>query len=101
MSLQIDNQKLESICRKWHIDRLSIFGSALREDFTAESDVDVIVRFEPNATPTLFDLSRIASELETLFGRNVDLVTEQGVQSGSNPRRRQEILESAEPVYVR
>lgn len=65
---------LESFCRRHHIRKLSIFGSALRSDFGPESDVDVLVEFEPNQTPGLA-FFEVQEELSQLFGRKVDLST--------------------------
>jgi predicted nucleotidyltransferase len=65
---------LESLCRKWKVLELALFGSVLREDFSPESDVDVLVTFDPEATWSLWDLMRMREELESLLGRKVDLV---------------------------
>ena len=66
--------KLESFCRRHHIRKLSIFGSALRSDFGPESDIDVLVEFEPGHTPGLAFFG-LQDELSQLFGRRVDLST--------------------------
>ena len=75
-NLRVDRQKLAAFCREKHIRRLSLFGSALREDFGPDSDVDVLVAFDPEHVPGLFGMSRIARELSAFFGgRRVDLRT--------------------------
>jgi predicted nucleotidyltransferase len=72
--IDYDNKALGDICRRHHIRRLSLFGSALTSDFREDSDVDVLVEFEPGHVPGLAFFS-IESELSELFGRKVDLNT--------------------------
>jgi predicted nucleotidyltransferase len=69
----------------------------LREDFHPDSDIDVLVTFDPNAHHSLFELVRMEEELEAIFGRRVDLVEKAGIR---NPFRRHEILKSLEIVYA-
>ena len=76
---------------------MALFGSVLRDDFRADSDVDVLVTFEPDADISLFDLGAMQQELEGMFGRHVDLVEEAGLR---NPFRRRSILSSREIVYA-
>jgi predicted nucleotidyltransferase len=66
--------ELERLCRRYHARRLSLFGSALQGDFGPESDVDVLVEFEPGHTPGL-GFARLQRELSGLLGREVDLHT--------------------------
>jgi predicted nucleotidyltransferase len=69
-------EQLATFCRNHHIRRLAIFGSALRADFSPESDVDILVEFEPEHIPGLFAIARMERELSPLFGeRKVDLRT--------------------------
>ena len=72
--IPIDRRRIESFCRQHHVRRLSLFGSVLRDDFRPESDVDVLVEFDPGHTPgfALFDLQE---ELSGILGRRVDLHT--------------------------
>jgi uncharacterized protein len=72
--LGYDRAALASICRRHHIRRLALFGSVLRPDFSDDSDIDVLVEFEPGATPGLAFFT-IEEELSQLFGRKVDLNT--------------------------
>ncbi len=96
MSIQIPNEKLEAFCQRHHIRRLALFGSALREDFGPESDVDVLVEFEPGHVPDFFRLYDIEQELSALFGgRPVDLVTYRAL----NPHLREPVLASAQVQY--
>lgn len=74
--LAVDKEKIADFCRRRHITRLAIFGSALRDDFRPDSDVDVLVDFEPGHVPGFFRLFDMEEELSALFdGRNVDLRT--------------------------
>lgn len=72
--LNIDRTGLEDVCRKYHIRRLALFGSVLRDDFSPASDVDVIVEFDPGKAPGL-EFFDIEAELAKRFGRKVDLNT--------------------------
>lgn len=92
--------KLADFCRRWQITELALFGSALRDDFHPESDVDVLVTFAVNAHWSLFDLVSMQEELQTIVGREVDLVERRAVEKSENYIRRRHILESAEPFYV-
>ena len=95
MGLSINREKLSALCRRYHIKRLALFGSVLREDFRDDSDVDVLVEFEANHTPGLafFELE---GELSDLFGRRVDLNTGGFLSSYF----RGEVEEAAEEIYV-
>jgi len=73
-SLHIPYETVRDFCRRHHIRKLSIFGSALRPDFRPDSDVDVLVEFEPGHTPGL-DFFDMEIELSELLGRKVDLNT--------------------------
>ena len=92
--------KIEEFCRRNHIRELALFGSVLRDDFGPESDIDVLVEFEPQARLGIFDLVRMQSELEAVFGRPVDLVDKTAIQKSRNYIRRRAILGSAETVYA-
>lgn len=88
---------IESFCRKWHVREFSLFGSVLRDDFRAESDVDILVSFEEDSGISLWDMAAMVLELEALFGRKVDLVEKEGLH---NPYRRRAILSNREIVYA-
>ena len=89
--------QIAEICRRYHVRELMLFGSALREDFRPDSDFDLLVEFELDAKIGLIELGNMEGELEDLFGRKVDLVPKQGLK----PRVRDNVLNSAEPVYAR
>lgn len=73
-TIQISHLQLKQFCRKYHIRKLSYFGSVLRQDFGPQSDIDVLVEFEPGKTPG-FEFFTIEQELSILLGRKVDLET--------------------------
>jgi len=97
--IEIPRNEVEKFCLRWQIKELSLFGSVLRHDFRPDSDVDVLVHFDPEARPTLFDLARMQDELQQILGRNVDLVSRRGIEMSRNYIRRSAILKSAEVVY--
>ncbi len=86
---------------RWQVIEFALFGSVLTKDFGPESDVDVLVTFDPSAKPTLLTLGGMVNELETLFGRRVDLLERRGVEQMPNPYRRPEILRTARVIYAR
>ena len=92
----INTEAVSAFCLRHHIRRLSLFGSVLRADFRPDSDVDVLVEFEPGHVPGLRFIS-IERELSQLLGgRRVDLVTPKIL----NPRIRAQVLGSAQSLYV-
>lgn len=99
IKIRVPRKKLAEFCRRNHIRKLAFFGSVLRDDFSPQSDVDVLVEFEKGKTPG-FAFFGMQEELAKLFGRDVDLYTFTGVQTSRNPFRRKAILESARDVYV-
>jgi predicted nucleotidyltransferase len=99
-NLAVPEDAVAAFCGRWKITELAVFGSALREDFRPDSDVDVLVTFSADARWGLFDMVRMKDDLAGILGREVDLVTRRGVEQGRNPLRRQAILSSAEPIYV-
>ena len=98
--LTIPSDELAAFCRAHGIRWLAIFGSAVRDDFGPESDVDLLVEFAEDARCSLFDISLMEEELKGIFGRDVDLVEREGVEQSRNYLRRQAILESAETIYA-
>jgi predicted nucleotidyltransferase len=91
---------VQRLCRKWNIVRLDAFGSVLRTDFAAESDVDLLVTFDPVARITLLDLDKAESEFSRLLGRKVDLVSRIGVEASQNWIRKGNILDSAVLLFA-
>ena len=97
--LGITDAELEDFCLRWNILELSLFGSALRDDFRPDSDVDLLVRYGAAAKRSLIDHIRAEDELTELLGRKVDLSTRTGVESSKNWIIRERILGSAEVIY--
>ena len=71
----LPHDQIADFCRRHGIRRLAVFGSALREDFTPQSDIDILVEFEPTTRIGLMGFQRIEAELGLLLGRRVDLNT--------------------------
>ena len=71
----IPRAKLKTFCRRHHITRMSLFGSALRDKLKPGSDIDILVEFDKNHMPGLFDISRMEIDLSETIGRKVDLRT--------------------------
>jgi len=99
-NLEIPDDALAAFCRRWKVTELALFGSVLRGDFRPDSDVDVLVTFDPKARWTLFEMVDMQDDLVRLLGRQVDLVSRRGVENSRNYLRRKAILSSAETIYV-
>lgn len=93
--IEIPKEKIANFCRRHHIRRLSLFGSVLRDDFDPNSDVDVLVEFDPDHIPGLAFFS-MQEELSQLLGRKVDLNTPGFVSRYF----REKVLAEAEVHYV-
>lgn len=98
-TLGLSAEALAAFCRRWHVVELAVFGSAVRGELRPDSDVDVLVTFDPKTQPGLFDVARMQEELEELVGREVDVMTRQAVEQSPNEIRRRAILESARPLF--
>lgn len=96
MHVQISPEQIEAFCRKWKIREFALFGSVLRDDFRPDSDVDVLVEFEPDARVSLFDFVRMQDELSVVFGREVDLVEKGAVR---NPFVKNHIRHNRQVVF--
>jgi uncharacterized protein len=93
----VRQEQIEAFCRKWKIRELALFGSVLRDDFRPDSDVDVLVEFEPDHGHSLFEFFYMKEELEAIFGRPVDLVQKSAVD---NPFIRHHIRHNRQVVYA-
>lgn len=98
--IEIPRKEIAEFCGRWKIEELSLFGSALRDDFRPDSDIDVLVRFKPEARWGLFDMIHMEDELKTIFGREVDLVEHSSVEQSRNYVRRKAILSNLEMIYA-
>jgi predicted nucleotidyltransferase len=94
--IAVDDKRIAAFCRKHQIGRLALFGSVLHRDFCPDSDVDVLVEFEPESVPGLLGMARLERELSDILGRKVDLRTPE------DPSRyfRQTALQEAEVQYA-
>jgi len=100
LRLEINRSKIVGFCKKWKITELSFFGSALRDDFRPDSDVDVLVSFASDESWDLFDHMAMEEELAGIIGRRVDLLTRRSVERSENWIRRKSILSGSETYYV-
>lgn len=101
VAIDIPEKEIAAFCRKWQIREVSLFGSVLRDDFRPESDVDVLVVFDPSASLSLLDMVDAEQELAQILGRPVDLLDRSAVERSENWIRRRRILSSARPIYAR
>jgi predicted nucleotidyltransferase len=95
LPLRFAEAELATVCQRYHVRRLSAFGSALRSEFSPESDIDLVVEFQRGRTPGLA-LFRLEAELSALFGRRVDLNT----KASLSPYFRDRVLFEARDLYV-
>jgi len=96
LKIKIPKKDLNEFCLRYEVQRLALFGSVLRQDFRAESDVDVLVSFQPTARVGFITFSRMQRELSSLFKRPVDLVPMDGLK----PVIRDSVLSNIEVVYA-
>jgi uncharacterized protein len=99
-AMELPMERIAEFCDRWQIIEFALFGSILREDFRSDSDVDVMVQFHPDAHPRFSTLDQMEAELKTIFHRDVDLITRQGIETSRNYLRRQEIFSSAQVIYA-
>ena len=95
-NITIPLEMVTQFCQRYHIQKLSFFGSVLRADFSPESDIDILVEFDPQHIPGLIRLSAMEQELSEIFQRKVDLRTPEDLSSYF----RQEVIDSALVQYV-
>lgn len=87
---------ISEFCKRYPIRELAVFGSALREDFGDESDIDLLVEFEPDASVGMLTLAKMQRELSQIVHRRVDLVP----KSGLKPLIRDDVLNNAHAIYI-
>jgi predicted nucleotidyltransferase len=100
LPIELPMKQITEFCQKWQVTECALFGSVLRDDFRPDSDIDIMVEFDPAACPTFSTLDRMEAELKIIFGRDIDLITRQGIASSHNYLRRHEILSSAQVIYA-
>jgi predicted nucleotidyltransferase len=93
--IAVDRGRIAEFCRRHHIRRLALFGSILREDFRPDSDVDMLMQFEPGRVPGFFGLAGMEAERSDLLGWKVDLRTPNDLRRYF----RDEVLATAKPLY--
>ena len=94
--IDIPWEALAELCRTYHVRELSLFGSVLRDDFHAGSDIDILVEFEPGAPIGLIEYIGLQEELSDLLGRTVDLVSKRGLKR----LIRDEVINASRVVYA-
>lgn len=95
----IPMDEIAKFCQRWKIRELALFGSALRDDFRPDSDLDILVTFDADAEWGLFDHIKMQQELQALLQRNVDLISKRALARSQNWLRRQEILNTAQVLF--
>ncbi len=93
---QVDGASLAEVCRRYGVKELSLFGSSVRGEIDPESDIDILVEFEPGVIVGLIKFESLIEELAALAGRRVDLVTKRGLK----PWVRPEVLRGARVIYA-
>ncbi|MBW1677586.1 MAG: nucleotidyltransferase family protein [Deltaproteobacteria bacterium] len=96
INIEIPKEEIVRFCKRNHIVKLSIFGSALQKDFGPDSDIDLLVEFDPDRIPGLIRLAGMEIEMAEIIGRKVDIRTPQDL----SPYFRNEILDTAEVQYA-
>lgn len=99
LALDIDQERLASLCRHYHVAKLELFGSRAKGTARPDSDVDLLVSFEPDAVIG-FEFVTFAEELESLFGRHVDLLVRDDAEHDRNDVRRHSIFATVELIYA-
>ena len=97
IQISLPLEKIIEFCKNHHIKELSLFGSVLREGFRPDSDVDILVSFNADASVNLMDFVQMQDVLKVLFNREVDLVEKEAL---SNPFLRYSILSHKETIYA-
>jgi hypothetical protein len=95
--IPVSSEQIAEFCRRWKITEFALFGSVLRDDFHADSDIDVLLTFVPEQWLTWDDWQAMQTEIEALFRRKVDLVSKKYLK---NPYRRHEILNTRQVIYA-
>jgi predicted nucleotidyltransferase len=95
--ISLDYKDIVLLCEKYGINELSIFGSSIRDDFTQNSDVDILVSFGNKSEITLFDIMDLEREFSQLLKKEVDIVEKESLK---NPIRKNKILSTREIIYA-
>lgn len=95
-SFELPLEAINALCQQYQVRELAVFGSVLRKDFRADSDIDILVEFKPEAQIGFLAFSRMQRELANLLHRPVDLVPKAGLK----PKIQQEILSTMRVLYA-
>ncbi len=91
--------QIAEFCKRWKIQELALFGSALRDDFRPDSDLDLVATFAADADWSLLDHIQMQFELQRLFQRNVDLISRRALEQSQNWLLREEIFKTARVLF--
>jgi len=97
--IPLPEKELTAFYIRWKVLEFALFGSAVRDDFSPESDIDALVNFSAQSEWGLFDHIQMKNELKSIFGREVDLITKRALEQSHNDLLRTEILDSAKVIY--
>jgi predicted nucleotidyltransferase len=103
LGLNIDRNRLEEICRRYHVAKLELFGSRAKGTARPDSDADLLVTFEPRRTPSLFSSQgymALMDDLERILGCRVDLITRASIENDANEYFRGSALSQTEVLYA-
>lgn len=98
--IEVDEEQIRAFCEKWGVAELAVFGSALREDFREDSDIDFLVTWKPGVRHRFFELVRMKDELAEVVDRDIDLLQRHLVEHHHNKYRRASILNTARVLYA-
>ncbi len=97
--ISIPKKEIVAFCERWNIAELAFFGSVLRDDFSPESDIDVLIDLHPETSHSISNILCMERELGNILGREVDLVFRPDVERSRNYIRREAVLKSAQVFY--
>lgn len=97
--IDIPKQAIAEFCGRWKVTELALFGSVLRDDFSPDSDVDVLITFDASTDRTYFQLFELCEDLEQILHRRVDVLTRKSVEQHHNPWLKHSILSQATVCY--
>ena len=103
MKPTVSQDRIDAFCRRWNVRELALFGSVVGDDFRRDSDVDVMVSFDPASSHTLFDIVDMKDELKEIFGRELDLLQKEAVRNpfvNNHIRRNRRIVYRASRATV-
>jgi predicted nucleotidyltransferase len=101
LNFPISKSKIVKFCERWKVVELTVFGSAIRDDFNPEkSDVDLLVSFSEDAEWSLLDEVKMQEELKLILDKDVDLISKKAIESSKNWLRRDAILSDTKTIYA-